>query len=229
MFEVKNANKELLDSLQLNKTNRRAKNSRIVYGILKTLGILGTGVALFNFGVVGGIVATGCSLFFVGCAFVSKVMDKEALDNENDKKVVLSVELASKLGKSIDVKSFQPELVATLDNTEKATFTQNGEEITYGDKGEKKYYYKYTDGEGNNHLLEETTNYYEDKQLMSFSNVCGFGGYTTKIRTSHCVNGLEACDEDALPKEVVDQIIKYEADKINEQTNPKGLRRLLRK
>ena len=219
MFEVKNADKRLLDSLEKNEKAMRATIWKVVYGILKTLGIVSTGVALVNFGVMGAIIATVISVFVLSFSWVSKVTSKEELDSENEKKVELAVEIASKLGVEINPKTLHPELVATLDETKKATFVQDGEEITYGDRGKKKFYYKYSDANGDNHILEETTTYYDEYKLMPFSNISGYGGYTTMVNTSHIVNGLEQVDEEALPREVVIQIINHEANK--QQTEKK--------
>lgn len=213
MFEVKNANKILLDSLEENGKAKKARIWKIVYGILKALAIVGTGVSLVNFGAIGAIIATSVSGFVLGFSWVSKVCAKSELDIENDKKVELAVELASQLGVEIDAKNLRPELVATLDETEKATFVQDGKEITYGDRGQKKYYYKYSDANGDNHLLEETTTYYDERKLMPFNNIGEYGGYTTMVNTSHIVNGLEASDEENLPQKVVVQIANYEANK----------------
>ena len=211
MFEVKNANKELLDSLETNEKAKKASVRKVVYGILKALGIVGTGLALVNFGITGAIIATVISGFIVGMSWSSKDSAKIELESENDKKVNLAIELASHLGAAVDPKTLHPELVAILDETEKATFVQDGKKITYGDRGQKKYYYKYSDVNGDNHLLEETTTFYDERKLMDFSNIHGYGGYTTMVNSSHIVNGLEPADEDALPGEVVVQIANYEA------------------
>ena len=213
MFEVKNANKKLLDSLETNEKAKKASVWKVVYGILKALGIVGTGLALVNIGVGGVIATTFCFGVVLALMWESKVNAVDALDSENDEKVKLAVELASKLGVEVDAKDLHPELVATLDETEKATFVQDGEEITYGDRGQKKYYYKYSDVNGDNHLLEETTTFYDECKLMDFSNIHGYGGYTTMVNSSHIVNGLEPADEDALPREVAVQIANYEASK----------------
>lgn len=213
MFEVKNANKKLLDSLETNEKAKKASVWKVVYGILKALGIVGTGLALANFGVMGAFLVTVGSVFVVGSAWISKISYKAELESENDEKVKLAIELASNLGVEVDPKTLHPELVATLDETEKATFVQDGEEITYGDRGQKKNYYKYSDVNGDNHLLEEITTFYDERELMDFSNIHGYGGYTTMVNSSHIVNGLEPADEDALPREVFVQIANYEASK----------------
>ena len=213
MFEVKNANKKLLDSLATSEKAKKAKVCKVVYGIFKALGIGAIVLASVNFGITGAIFATTISGFIVGMSWLSKDSAKIELESENDEKVKLAIELASNLGVEIDAKKLCPELVATLDETEKATFVQGGEEIPYGDRGQRKYYYKFSDTKGGNHLLVETTTFFDDCELMFPSNFHGYGGYITRVNSSHMVSGLDAADEEALPREVVAQIANYEAGK----------------
>lgn len=213
MFEVKNANKKLLDSLATSEKAKKAKVRKVVYGIFKALGIWAIVLASVNFGITGAIIATTISGFIVGTSWLSKDSAKIELESENDEKVRLAIELASNLGVEIDAGNLRPELVATLDKTEKATFVKDGEEIAYGDRGQREYYYKFSDTDGGNHLLVETTTFFDDCELMFPSNLHGYGGYITRVNSSHMVSGLDAADEEALPREVVVQIANYEASK----------------
>ena len=227
MFEVKNADKRFLDSLESNEKAKSARVWKVIYNIFKTLGLVGAGVVLVNFGVAGVIVMTGVfGSIFVPFVWSNKICAEGELDSENDAKVKLAVELSSNLGVEIDAKNLRPELVAILDETEKATFVQDGQEIAYGNRGPVKHYYKYSDVNGDNHLLVETTTFYDERKLMPINNIHGYGEYITRVNSSHVVNGLESADEEALPREVVEQIANYEANQ-QQQVNVKRLRRCL--
>lgn len=223
MFDVEKGSKELLEGLDSNERTYEVDKWTKIYNILKVLGIIGSGVALVQFGVTPlfGVVV-GSFLAGIDSVYQFKLQPAKAkLAKENEEKIALALELSSKNGVPVDIKSFDTKLVAVDDATKDATFiaTKTGETVTYGKVGKKTFYFKYADSNGENHLLAGVENRKEVSELVD--NV---DGYSTRIAANYSVSGLEAKDEDALSEYVVNQIIDYENKQAELVANKKKIK-----
>lgn len=208
MFDVEKGSKELLEGLDSNERTYEADKWTKIYNLLKVLGIIGSGVALVQFGVTPlfGVVA-GSFLAGIGGVYQFKLQPAKAkLAKENEEKIALALEVSAKTAVSVDMKNFEPKLVAIEEDTKDATFIQSstGQEVSYDSVGKKTFYYKYSDSIGGNHLLAGTEVYEEVRELLEDN-----GGYITYVDSNYFVNGLEAKDEEALSQSVVMQIADY--------------------
>lgn len=208
MYNVEKADKELLDGLDSGEKSNEVTKWTLIYNVLKVLGVTITGVSLAFLGAtLPSVIIAGSILGGLCGVYQLKLKPaKDMLKQEEDEKVALALEISSKNGVAVDMKTFEPKLVALEEDTKGASFVQssNGEEVTYDTIGKKTYYYKYSDITGEERLLACTLHYEEVRELLEDS-----AGYITYVGSKCSVNGLEENDKNSLSSSVAMQIADY--------------------
>lgn len=221
MFEVKNANKELIDGIISGKKSKELKKWNRIYNILKLLGIIASGVALNILGVTTQFAIISSSIFVLlyGIRENKVIPAKKAKELEDRQKQELMLEIQSKIStKIIDGKSFKLERTAKIDYRQPKSIEQKyrnnqgtiiKEDKVYGKVGTIETYIRGTDDKNGLicwlKLIRESI----EEQRM-FANG---GGYETKIVPVYNVGMLESEEVENIPEDVKIQTAKYDGEK----------------
>jgi len=226
MFEVNNENRKLIEGLVSGSKTKEVRIWTNIYNVLKTMGIICSGVALFNFGVTVPFAVISSSIFTIllGIHQVKMVPAKKAKAEEDLAKQNFMLEIQSNLaekGIAIDGRSFKLERTAVVDSRQPVYFKEtnisdDGEIIeenkAYSKTGLVEKYVRGTDDRNGFicwlKLVRESV---VEQKMLAEGN-----GYVSRVVPRYSVGMLESHEIDELPGEVIEQTMAYDGSNIEE-------------
>ena len=223
MFELKNANRELIDGLISGKKTKEFVKWTRIYKVLKFFGIVGSGVALICLGITPqfGVIAGSIFVLLCGVREIKLNPARKDKTNEDIAKQNLMLEIQSKIPNGvIDGRTFKLERTARVDCRQQVYFNETKvsaegivteESKAYSKVGVIEKYVRGTDDRnGFVCWLKLVKDFVVEQTMLSEGN-----GYVNRVVPRYSMGMLESHEVDNIPEEVVIQTVEYDSKKKN--------------